>query len=703
MLMGRITLFWNMLLMYPQIALVICLLIMIGSLLSMQIKLPLNRKMALNLLLKSYAISNMGNTLSLLMIYFSVTVGLILSLRMSHLGYNKPLFSLTFNISLMNLIIILCFVILISLLRSVFNKLILKEMYKAYLYLYTINFGKRVIEFLFDRYYDSQQNRYLAKFYLFLIAIQPDKELSFIAIARYEDKESKISLEMIYKLRSVFSQKSFLYFVVKQLSRIVYLLDYYWWPLRYYLIHFILFLTLSYDLIHEVIYYTYYILPIFMLITLYRNLLSFIGTKDFYVLDPMLSAYIYTKQISLSDLLCKEEIIKEYLFNGYRGEHASDNFKEKIPSIEPKFIQIKRFYLLIGIYIINWLLLFHMTIINTLVLTLPLILLVNSIEFNHFIILENKRIFRQFIYFLSIISMLMINFWVYLTRHHYLYFREIILDKGIIINQTFTLDEKKDFLYKYLHYILDNSSSIAEYHKGNILSKITDENLINYLSNDTTIQQIRDYVKNLPLVYLRIEQFYDKKFFEIYHETFFLAQNEMVSPWYTLLKNLLFMGALITTTIYYTRLWAIMQKLQDPYELYRIASEIMSMDPYGRSFFLNRSTVLNFFAKLKLNLPSIADIILLYGLENIPLQVKLIFTGVATALSGTLLLPKFISYLLPPLPTNKPIDTIYVTFLNDMSGIPIIYPYNRYYIMGIGIVLLSVILMKLYFENKKKP
>jgi hypothetical protein len=286
---------------------------------------------------------------------------------------------------------------------------------------------------------------------------------------------------------------------------------------------------------------------------------------------------------------------------------------------------------------------------------------------------------------------------------------EVILDSFLKITRIYTLEEKIMYLYNYFEYYITHTGlTIKEQEKLRYL--LREINYSNIINETTTLKDIIKEVKMFIQTnyYATIVRVYEDlisqvEMYEMAKEKGKMSSN--VQSWYTLLKNVLFIGALVTTLIYnreyYTKLWTVIKKLQDPYELYRTAGEIMFMDPYGRNFIWYRYTILEFFTKLKTKLPSIADIILLYGLEYIPLQVKLIFTGVTTALSGTLLLPKFISYLLPPLPTNKPIDTIYVTFLKNMLSVPIINCYNLYYFTILGMVILSVIFIIVY-KNKKK-
>jgi len=535
--MNRITLLLKGLLLYPQFSLLFFHAILITVLVYIQKnrKPIITRETTLSTLVESYKIGDLRKTVALIIIYFGITIGLIFVLRILNIGYSKALFNINISLPFINLLILASFLILLGLVRNIFYEDLLKKMFKLYLYFLTLDQGKRFIEFIFDKYHDSKGNHYITKTYLFFTNIRPDHEIPSFVINLYDNFNHIISLETIYYLRNKLQQSPTVYTVVHLLYRIASLLHDYWWPFRYYSIYFLLFCIILYDLIQEVIYYTYFILPIFMLITLYRKLLSFIGTKDFYVLDPLLVAYLYENKCSLDALENYEANIREYLFNGYRGEHASYFFTEKTPSIEPSFIIIKRLYLLFLVCITSWVLLFNMTLTHTILLTLPLVLAFNTMEFHYTIIVESKKLFKKMVFNMSIVSMILINLWVYLTRHNHAYVRDIIWNKGVIIKQTFTIEEKTDFLYKYLNYTLDKLTDMSEEVKGIVLSKITDADLLSSLTENTTIQQIRDFVELLPFAYLRLEAFYNQQFIEIFSKAKELAyedfDNELTRIW----------------------------------------------------------------------------------------------------------------------------------------------------------------------------
>jgi len=517
--MNKLILLLKGLLLYPPLTLLIFNIILIGFLLYFyhNKKTTITRETTLSKLVESFKISNIRNTLVILLIYFIVTIGIFFILRILNIGYSKALFYISVSMPFINILTIISIILLLGLFKRIFYNDILKEMFKIYLYLLTLDRGKRFIEFLFDSYHDSKSNDYIRKIYLQLSHIQPGRELISIILDDY-DINYLISKKNVYYMKNKLQQSPTLYMIAHIMYRFFSQLDTYWWALRHYSIYFVLYCAVLYDLSQEVLYYIYFILPIFMLITLYRKLRSFIGEKDFYVLDPLLIAYIYKKECSLYTLFNYEVVIREYLFNGYRGEHASDFFREKTPSIDPFFIQVKRLYILLSISITSWFLLFNMTPYNTLLLTLPLVLSFNTMEYNHVIVYNSKKLLKKIVFYISIIGMIIINIWVYLTRHHHYYLREVIWDKGIVIKQIFTIEEKKDFLYKYLNYTLDKMTTISEEIKGIILSKVRDEYILECLQEETSIQQIRTFVEYLPQVYFRLERFYNHQFVEMQHK-----------------------------------------------------------------------------------------------------------------------------------------------------------------------------------------
>lgn len=287
-------------------------------------------------------------------------------------------------------------------------------------------------------------------------------------------------------------------------------------------------------------------------------------------------------------------------------------------------------------------------------------------------------------------------FWILLLNPILFFcYNEVIFNTIIKITKVYTIEEKIMYVFQYFdHYIQSTALTIEE--QDILRYKLRKIRFYRIVDETSTLKDIQYYVR------LVIQTEYYRNTIMCMEDLIVRIQNLMNdSPWwYPSLRDTIAMVAIIKTIKYiidyYTQLWTIIKKLQDPYELYHIAREVLSMDPHHRGFFYNRHAVLEILTNVKAKLPSILDIILFYGIEDIPLQLKLIFIGITIGLSGTLLLPNFIQYLKP---LTNPIlkdDTIYVTFLEDISSIPVINPYNVYYFLGLGILTLAV---SLYYRN----
>ena len=88
MIFNYIEIFLKGLLLHPRLALFLCILGLIYYLLYIQkITKPLiTRESSLDILVQSYYVSNIKNTISLLIAYFSITIGIFFLFRMSNIG-----------------------------------------------------------------------------------------------------------------------------------------------------------------------------------------------------------------------------------------------------------------------------------------------------------------------------------------------------------------------------------------------------------------------------------------------------------------------------------------------------------------------------------------------------------------------------------------------------------------------------------------
>src|SRR3978361_614965 len=218
--MNKLILLLKGLLLYPPLTLLIFNIILIGFLLYFyhNKKTTITRETTLSKLVESFKISNIRNTLVILLIYFIVTIGIFFILRILNIGYSKALFYISVSMPFINILTIISIILLLGLFKRIFYNDILKEMFKIYLYLLTLDRGKRFIEFLFDSYHDSKSNIYIRKIYLQLSHIQPGRELISIILDDY-DINYLISKKNVYYMKNKLQQSPTLYMIAHIMYR----------------------------------------------------------------------------------------------------------------------------------------------------------------------------------------------------------------------------------------------------------------------------------------------------------------------------------------------------------------------------------------------------------------------------------------------------------------------------------------------------
>jgi hypothetical protein len=509
-----IYIFKILLLHYPLFMLFICNMFFIITLIYKEQKKTPAKVSELFVLVESFRISNFKKTFVILISYFSLNIGLILSLRISILGSYRSVVTLKWETSSMALILILSLFVLVFLLKKVLKDIAVKEIFKVYLYLYSKKNSKSILEYFFNAFPSSKQNKHINYLYKLFLHIQPMYKLPSYIRSYYANGEFNISLNTLDSIRYFLSKHLWISRCITKMVHLLSSLNNYWWPLRYYSIYFLSFLILIYDLGNERLYYIYFMLFLVLLVTLYRDSLFFIGTKDFFVGDRILSEYLYKSKSLLLDAYYTETIIRDYLSNGYQKRNPLDNLIEKVPTTNPQFAQIRRIFILLGLCILSEYVLFHMFILNTLLLTIPLVILFNIILILQLPFLARAKELYHKIFCLISVVLLIINLWVYFSRHNYYYMQDTIWDYGIIIKQTFSLLEKRNFLYAYLNTILDNRTDIPAEIKGDILAKVTDEAIANNLTTETTIAQIKQYVEFLPAYFFELNRKYALLFYK---------------------------------------------------------------------------------------------------------------------------------------------------------------------------------------------
>src|SRR3978361_168146 len=273
-------------------------------------------------------------------------------------------------------------------------------------------------------------------------------------------------------------------------------------------------------------------------------------------------------------------------------------------------------------------------------------------------------------------------------------YNEELFNNIIIITRTFTIEEKIMYLYQYFDYYIQSTGLTIE-EQDLLRYKLRQVNFQEIIKEITTLKDIK-----YNLRYWIAEEYY-KNHVDII-ERIMRLYTEKQNPWYDLLRNTLVISGISTgilkTISYYNYFLTVLEQLQDPYGRYMVGQDVLSMcsnhiNRYRWSIYIHRI--------FENKLPSILDIILYYGLEYIPLQIRIILMSIIFGLVGTYFLPGFIHYFEKPLIHEI---KVYVTFLEDMSTIPIIAPYNCYYFIAAAVIVIfiSTFLLLKMLKNKRK-
>lgn len=208
------------------------------------------------------------------------------------------------------------------------------------------------------------------------------------------------------------------------------------------------------------------------------------------------------------------------------------------------------------------------------------------------------------------------------------------------------------------------------------------ENIKQVLKDKNTIEEIKDFAKMIV----------DKQLYEI------------KNSWYTFLKHALGIAAISSFTIniiaYSSTLWATFKSLLVPYKAYILGKEVVGRYPPIREEDII-SIIEHFIAQEQKSLYSILDIILYYGIEVVPLEVRIILTFTLAAFGGTTLLPRLVSYLESSKEGTRqlPIEEL-VTFSDNMSIVPVIPLYTVYHSVGFLLVFIITLQLRKTKQNK---
>src|ERR1700753_585579 len=383
-----------------------------------------NKEFYILKLLNFIYVKNIWFKLIQLIIYFMMTIGLIILFRIANFGkcYNiwdlfihKAKFSSNF-VTIMILIILMFF-------HIKFLTILLKDtFYTIHVYFYSNKIYYKFIDYLWSK--GNSTFSIIAKTSLFLTYSLENKERphysnNVIAFKKYLKKKDsfKISLSKIDEYITK-------YYHFCCAEECFYL----------YLPHILVYSVLIYDLRNNEIRYFYFVILLFFVINIYRRLKNFIGQLDFYEIDKVLHYYFYKTDVHNKLMLAKthkqrfellskdgygwdtyndyEDKIIAYIKRDYIVDYVDIEFKK---SYEPYSVRIFYFTIFISYMIFCY----NLSIINCILITIPLILAIISYEYCFYVYKNKQKYIMKYLFAYIILFgiSILILIWIYLTRH----------------------------------------------------------------------------------------------------------------------------------------------------------------------------------------------------------------------------------------------------------------------------------------------
>jgi hypothetical protein len=450
---------------------IICLLIYILQ----QINSNLNKEKGLLTQINDLYIQNISIICLRISLYLFGTLILLLILRYINIGSVIDISTITIHdkISSYSLILITEIIFIMMLYRRILDLLFYKDIYRLHLYLFKYLKYEKYMEIIKDSYTFSTM--IFIRFQLFITSIS----------------EPSYDLDKAYNQRKVL-QESFR----TSKNHILTLIP-----------SFITFIVFLYDLTLLQIYYTYYALFVYLVIQNVNKLRKFIYEKDF-MLDRILYEQLYTS-IQTNDKIAKIlgntistkilgnwEVLINYINNQCKIYYILEHEVES----NIRYNYIKKVYMILGIAIM-----FVMFVMDTdaitITLAIPLAIAIACATINK----DNGL--SKAIFWLSTILQVSLCLYFYIKRNMIIYMSETlwIFSDGYTIIQTFSTDEKLDFLYKYIVYNIKHIKGFPMDQKLYLIDILTNINYKDIISDSTTITQLREYVDSLLLIYQRLE------------------------------------------------------------------------------------------------------------------------------------------------------------------------------------------------------
>jgi hypothetical protein len=710
--------------------------------------------------LDQFYISNKIITFNLFFIYIFGYSLIFIMLRYAYLGHINSIGFLNSNVSiwpiLSNYIQIVISIILYKLLLDLLFK---KEINKSYLYFMSFSWYNTFYTIL---------NFKIAEYFLGCIRLVCYR----IATLTYEEDMYPLntsrnpSLEYIHNNEDeyVINNKTFInimyktqalarkYLIIKKLfifiAYILRFLHVHITGLNQQLPYFILFMTFFIEFYNHEIKYLYIISFLVLLIRTKTSLVLFINKRSL-TCDYRLRDYFYKNNMAyalqrLSFFQDKEIVIQKlissrinkslYFYQSEIVDYIYNNFISILYNVPNKrrFAGMYRRYLTIisFLFIATYILCYKSYTISVVSFPIPLILvfiplliiIYSGYQTYHPSTYEEDPSNARWVYsrknniiFWVIVALQIYIFWILLFKPVLIFPNtEILFDHLIRITKIYTIEDKIMYIYQYFDYYIQSTLLTVE-EQDLLRDKLRQINFQEIINETITLKDIKMNIRAfIATEYYRDHVIIIEKIMELY--------TEKENSWYNLLRNILIISGISTgilkTISYYDSLLTVLQGLQDVDGIGRISHEVGRIfykhanqyefkfhlfDLFGNANKYQNTIYLSQIFETKLS--SLLDILLYYGLDTIPLQVRIILTGIIAGFVSTIVLPRIIHFFEKPVLIESKVNII---FLDDMSTIAVIAPYNLYYYC-FGVTFLMVISalvfikkaqMKLHMKDK---
>jgi len=410
--------------------------------------------------INSVYIHNIYLTCFKISLYLCGTLLLLLVLRYLNLGSDINLSPITIHnkISVSSLILITEILIIIVLYRKVLDLVFYKDIYRLHVYLFKYAKYEDYMEIVTDTYNQTARIFRCLDLYITYIS-DPSWDLEKSYKQRKRILPDTIYPAMTFKIRAYILQRRYLLALFKDIRFIIDFVNVY--KELTLTQAFLVYIVFLYDLTLSQIYYTYYALFIYLVIQNINKFRKFIYEKDF-MYDRILYEHLYKTSIQTNYKIIG---IADQLINYLDKECKIYYILELEPIAKIRYNSVKKIYIILGITIA----MFLFTDISTIVLVIPLAITCATVT--------KDNVLSKTMFWLNILLQTMICSIIYIKRNMILYVSETIWDYGITITQTFSIDEKLDFIYKYIVYTIKHTQGFTIDQKVYLIDLLTNNQL----------------------------------------------------------------------------------------------------------------------------------------------------------------------------------------------------------------------------------